>query len=197
MLLTGQHGRIPANSTPMRRVCFSLIQRIACTALLCVACNQVESTAPDRAEPPPPPEDDLLAPEQPSRVRRLSHEQWRLSVGELLAVSQDQALASLLDDTVQSFPKDSRTAGYIFDAPGESLAVDALLWNFYSRGAQALAEAVTSQEEYLQNIWPPNLPLEAEEIAGFIEDFGEKVHRRPLSAEELSTYENLYAAIAS
>jgi hypothetical protein len=67
------------------------------------------------------------------------------------------------------------------------------LWSDYQRAAEELAAMVTSDPDKLERIVPADLPAEPEARArAFIERFGERAFRRPLTAGERDVYLALF-----
>ncbi|MEY2934837.1 MAG: hypothetical protein RL033_5586, partial [Pseudomonadota bacterium] len=126
-----------------------------------------------------------MAPSPSGRVSRLSHAQWENSVRDLLRL--DAASGSSAD-----FPVQAHSGGYLFDNPAETLQVDQVLAGTYATAAAQLAESVTADALRLARILPASGADEGERARAFIQDFGRRAFRRPLSAEETQDYLALF-----
>ena len=134
-----------------------------------------------------------VTPEEPaptggvSRFRRLTHAQWEQTVSDLFGLAESSNLSS-------SFRSDPVQSGYIFLGNGAALEVDQALWSSYQGVALALAKQVAEDDDILANILPADFGDDASdtEIRSFIEDFGVRVHRRPLTTEQVDGYLALY-----
>lgn len=122
-----------------------------------------------------------------SRFRRLTHAQWAQTVVDLFELDE-------VTDLATSFRADPTQNGYIFVGNGDALEVDQALWSSYQGAALALAEQVAGDDDILAHFLPSGFDDEATEaqIRSFIEDFGARVHRRPLSTEQVDAYLALY-----
>ncbi|WP_437292526.1 DUF1592 domain-containing protein [Sorangium sp. So ce426] len=119
-----------------------------------------------------------------SMFPRLSHAQWENTVRDLLRLDDTPGLSA-------SFTSDP--LGGVFDNNEAALLVTPGLWSDYQRAAEELAALVTTDEDKLGRIVPADLPVEPEARAqAFIERFGERAFRRPLTAEERDTYVALF-----
>ncbi len=121
----------------------------------------------------------------PSAVaRRLTHTQWENSVKELLGLDARPGLSA-------QFTGD--TSAGIFDSHVAGLKVGATLWADYQRAAEALAEQITTTDANLQRILPSNLPSDPTAKARtFIDAFGRRAYRRPLTLAELDRHLTLF-----
>lgn len=121
-----------------------------------------------------------------SRFRRLTHTEWERTVKDLLRW-QDAP------DFAHRFRMDPQQSGYLFAGNGDALEVDQNLWNSYQAAAVDLAARVALDAERLEAILPEAGALsEDERAASFIEEFGERAHRKPLDAELAEAYFALY-----
>ncbi|WP_437707164.1 DUF1592 domain-containing protein [Sorangium sp. So ce448] len=119
-----------------------------------------------------------------SMFPRLSHAQWENTVRDLLRLDDRPGLSA-------SFTTDP--LGGVFDNNEAALLVTPGLWSDYQRAAEELAAMVTADEDKLGRLLPADLPAEGEARAqAFIERFGERAFRRPLTAEERDTYVALF-----
>ena len=121
-----------------------------------------------------------------SRFPRLTHEQWRNATRDLLR----------LDATPTNVLNEGQTTG-LFGNVGGELSVSSSLWTQYRDASEALALAATADADALNRILPDGLPTDpAARARGFIEGFGLRAYRRPLTSAEVSTYEGLFGAAA-
>jgi hypothetical protein len=131
------------------------------------------------------PADGTFIAEQ-SRFPRLSHEQWENSVRDLLRLPDKPGLSA-------SFTTDP-LGGKTFDNNELKLQVTPGLWSDYQRAAEELSLQVTSDPAQLEKILPADLPSEPDARArAFIEKFGRRAYRRPLTAAEIDQYAALFA----
>jgi hypothetical protein len=139
-------------------------------------CTTCEPTTPDPNAP------QAL---DTSRFPRLSHLQWENSVQDLLYLTQPSGLSS-------SFTGDP--LGGIFDNNESSLLVAPGLWADYQLAAEELSVLVTSDAARLAKLLPKDAPADAEGRAkAYLEHFGMRAYRRPLSPAELTAYLALFA----
>ncbi len=117
---------------------------------------------------------------------RLTHVQWENAVADLFGTTE-------LGDLSRTFRSDPNQQGYLFDSDINSLVVDQALWQAYQAAANEVAAFVVSKPELLERLTP--VDVEPEEMGrAFIEEFGEKVHRRPLTDAQVEDYLTLYAS---
>jgi hypothetical protein len=123
-------------------------------------------------------------PGESSRLTRLSHKQWAASVGDLLRLGTPSPLAdSFISESV-------RTS---FDNNGSSLDVSPELWTDYEKAAEAVANQVARDATRLAAVMPPGAPGDAAGKArAFIQSFGSRAYRRPLSDAEIARYATLF-----
>ncbi|WP_240359542.1 DUF1592 domain-containing protein [Pyxidicoccus trucidator] len=127
--------------------------------------------------------------EQPARsvrMARLTHAQWSSTVQELLRL--DAPPTALAD----GFRADPAQSGFLFDNDARALSVDEALWGAYQRAAAELAGQVTTDAAKLARILPPPASTAEERARAFVESFGLRAHRRPLTSEEVESYLALY-----
>lgn len=118
-----------------------------------------------------------------SRFPRLTHDQWRNATRDLLYLDERPA-----------YPL-SETASSGTFASGAELGVGSTLWNEYQSAAEALAGAVTTDADALSRLLPDGLPTEpVARSRAFVEGFGLRAFRRPLSDEEATAYTAHFAA---
>lgn len=119
-----------------------------------------------------------------SRAPRLSHDQWEEATRDLLRLDSPSGLSS-------TFLGDA-TSG-TFDNRGDELSVGGVLWSDYQRAAELLAEQVAQDAGALARILPTDLPSDPGPRArAFIEGFGARAHRRPLTSAEVDRYVTLF-----
>lgn len=120
-----------------------------------------------------------------SRFPRLSHLQWESTVQDLLYLAQPPGLSA-------SFTGDP--LGGVFDNNESSLLVTPGLWADYQLAAEDLSVVVTSDAAKLAKLMPPDAPSDpAARTKAFLENFGRRAYRRPLTPTELAAYVALFA----
>ena len=120
------------------------------------------------------------APAPASRFPRLSHPQYENSVRDLLRLDAASGITgTYLGDATST----------TFDNNGSELRVGDALWGDYQRGAESLAGQVTGDPAALARIAEG-----ASTGPAFVEAFGLRAHRRPLTSEERTAYETLFVA---
>ncbi|MFB1484220.1 DUF1592 domain-containing protein [Corallococcus sp. RDP092CA] len=154
----------------------------ACEGQISDALNP-RNPGPGGTNNPPP------AVEQPARsvrVARLTHAQWLSSVKDLLKLdAPPTALA-------QTFRADPAQSGFLFGNDARALAVDEALWSAYQRAAADLAEQVATDATKLGRLLPAGDTTDEARARAFVESFGLRALRRPLTADEVETYLALY-----
>jgi hypothetical protein len=134
---------------------------------------------------PTKPGEPAVAPLDTSRFPRLSHLQWENTVQDLLQLAQPSGLSA-------SFTGDP--LGGIFDNNESSLLVAPGLWADYQTAAEQLSVLVTSDAAQLDKLIPAGAPADAAGRArAFIEAFGMRAYRRPLTPAEVTGYLALFA----
>lgn len=120
-----------------------------------------------------------------TRFPRMSHKQWENTVVDLFQLDAQTGLSS-------AFAPDP-LGGKAFDNNTASLQVTQNLWGDYQVAAETVAELVTGNATLLANIVPSDLPAEAAaKQQAWIESFGKKAWRRPLTAAEVDTLSALF-----
>lgn len=115
-------------------------------------------------------------PSPSSRFPRLSHAQYENTVRDLLRLDAPSGLtATYLGDATST----------TFDNNGNELYVGEALWGDYQRGAETLAEQITTDPTALERIVPDGA---SGDVRRFVEGFGLRAHRRPLAAAEIDAY---------
>jgi hypothetical protein len=117
------------------------------------------------------------------RVARLTHLQWANSVQDLLYLDAPPAQrADFTPDAIIGF-----------DTNASQLWVSNTLRESYESAAEALATQVASNPQALAKLVPAAAPTEPTARAqAFIESFGLRAYRRPLTAPEVSQYQSLF-----
>lgn len=150
--------------------------------------------APPAAEPDESPIVGTSLAEAPpipsSRFLRLTHPQWVRTVNDLFGFD-------VASDFVTDFRSDPVIAGYKFKNNAALYEVDEAMWLAYGRAARLIVERVASREGGLDSILPPDGDDAAPRARRFIESFGSRAHRRPLSDAEVEAYAALFASGAS
>jgi len=122
-----------------------------------------------------------------TRFARLSHEQWENAVRDLFRLDARTGLS-------ESFRTDPTSGGYIFGNDTTSLEVDELMWDGYRRAASQLATMVSGDAAIMAEIMPGTTGDPEVDAEEFIRSFGLRVHRRPLTADQVSRYMEVYRA---
>lgn len=119
------------------------------------------------------------------RFPRLSHAQWERTVADLFLLDAETGLSA-------SFTPDP-LGGKAFDNNESSLQVTPNLWADYQRAAEEVALLITSDPALLAKIAPADLPADpAAKKKAFLESFGKRAFRRPLSAAEVTRLTALF-----
>lgn len=131
----------------------------------------------DGAQPP-----GVLGVGYTTRYPRLSHAQWENTVRDLLRWNEAPQLAGTFSLDPDSSSFDNYSAH----------TVSANLWNDYQRAAEEVARETLANPDLLERIRPAATADEA-----FIREFGGRAFRRPLTDQEFTTYQDLYALAAT
>jgi hypothetical protein len=117
------------------------------------------------------------------RVSRLTHLQWANSVQDLLYLDAPPTQrADFTPDAIIGF-----------DTNASQLWVSNTLRESYESAAEALAAQVAGSPQALAKLIPAGAPTEpAARAQAFIESFGLRAYRRPLTAAEVSQYQTLF-----
>lgn len=117
------------------------------------------------------------------RLARLTHLQWANSVQDLLFLDAPPTQrADFTPDAIIGF-----------DTNASQLWVSNTLRESYESAAEALATEVASNPQALAKLIPADAPSEpAARAQAFIESFGLRAYRRPLTASEVSEYQSLF-----
>lgn len=160
---------------------------LGAAALLLAGCTGSLGDAEEGGGPVPPglPADAAEAQvAERSMFPRLSHAQWENTVRDLLRLDDRPGLSA-------SFTTDP--LGGVFDNNEAALLVTPGLWSDYQRAAEELAAMVAGDPGKLDRLVPADLPAEPGARAqAFVERFGERVFRRPLTAGERDSFLALF-----
>jgi hypothetical protein len=129
------------------------------------------------AAPPPA----ILPPS--SRIARLSHTQLLNTYRDLLGITDVSAADTILTpDAVVGF-----------DNEGDALYVTDALWANLQQVAELYSQTVATTPTLLANLVPPGAPTDATgKATAYIQSFGLRAYRRPLTADEVQTYLTLF-----
>ncbi len=120
-----------------------------------------------------------------SRFPRLSHRQWENTIRDLFLLGQVTGKSDL-------FIGDPISGGY--DNNSEKLVVSATLWTDYQRAAEEIADQVVQDPGIMAAIVPAIDGDSTAKATAFIESFGRRVYRRPLSADEVARHLEVFQA---
>ncbi|MCB9705944.1 MAG: DUF1592 domain-containing protein [Myxococcales bacterium] len=120
-----------------------------------------------------------------SRFPRLSHRQWENSIRDLFLLGQVTGKSDL-------FIGDPISGGY--DNNSEKLVVSATLWTDYQRAAEEIAEQAVNDPGIMAAIVPAIDGDSTAKASAFIESFGRRVYRRPLTPEEVTRHLEVFQA---
>lgn len=116
---------------------------------------------------------------------RMSHRQWENTVQDLFGLPAPTGLSA-------TFAPDP-LGGKAFDNNNASLEVTPSLWGDYQEAAEEVAETVTSDPALLAKVVPADLPSDSAQAArAFIEAFGKRAYRRPLTTAEVDELAALF-----
>lgn len=119
------------------------------------------------------------------RFPRLSHAQWERTIVDLFHLDAPTGLSS-------SFTPDP-LGGKAFDNNENALQVTPNLWADYQRAAEEVALLITSDPALLEKIAPADLPQDpAAKKKAFLETFGKRAFRRPLTPGEVTRFTTLF-----
>ncbi|GAB4197442.1 MAG: hypothetical protein OHK0013_05630 [Sandaracinaceae bacterium] len=115
-----------------------------------------------------------------TRFPRLTHDEYERTVVDLLHLDGPSGVVLSPPDAPSS----------LFDNASAELRVSSSLASSYQRAAEMLAERVTSDPAALARILPDDLPASPADARAraFVEGFGLRAYRRPLTADEVSRY---------
>ncbi|MEM6787280.1 MAG: DUF1592 domain-containing protein [Myxococcota bacterium] len=121
-----------------------------------------------------------------TRFARMTHEQYDRTVRVLLGRTEDETLR--FSDT---FRADAGDGNYDYDNATLVLGVDQGLHRAYEQAAAAIAEFFVEDPDLLAR-WVPTEGSDEDRVRGFIRDYGERVHRRPLTEAQVDEYFSLF-----
>jgi hypothetical protein len=128
---------------------------------------------------------EVEPPAPTTRAARLTHEQWENTVRDLFRLGPDSSFAGLLrSDPVQN--------GFLFDNNALSLSVDDALFSGYQRASAQVAEFVTADAARLATLAATGATEVEPRGRAFIQEFGLRAHRRPLTPAEIDEYMALF-----
>lgn len=123
---------------------------------------------------------DAAAPlPQTSRFPRLSHRQWENTVRDLFYLPEHTGKSAI-------FIGDPVSGGY--DNNAEKLVVSNTLWPDYQRASEELAELVLGDPALFETLVPDVGGDSSARARHFIETFGARAYRRPLTADEVDRH---------
>jgi hypothetical protein len=126
---------------------------------------------------PTDPVTESVASLKTTRFPRLSHQQWENTVRDLFRLTAVTGSSS-------SFSGDP--LGGVFDNNADKLLVSPAHWQDYQTAAEEVAALVAADPAIVANISPAGLPSDlAEAGRAFIESFGKRAYRRPLTTNEV------------
>lgn len=114
------------------------------------------------------------------RFVRLTHRQWENTVRDLLHVVPRKT-------AVEGFRPDPTQQGAMFDNDATTFEVDEVLWGAYQRAAVEIAGQAVSDGAALTKLAPADASARS-----FVEQFGQRAFRRPLTSDEVDAYTRLY-----
>jgi uncharacterized protein DUF1592/uncharacterized protein DUF1588/uncharacterized protein DUF1595/uncharacterized protein DUF1585/uncharacterized protein DUF1587 len=118
-----------------------------------------------------------------TRYPRLTHAQWENTTRDLLRLDQPSGLSA-------TFAPDPVTR---FDTSTRDRKVSAALFADYQEVAEQLAATVTHDSAKLARILPAGLPTtDPARAQAFVEAFGKRAFRRPLTAAETASYTMIF-----
>jgi Protein of unknown function (DUF1592)/Protein of unknown function (DUF1588)/Protein of unknown function (DUF1595)/Protein of unknown function (DUF1587)/Protein of unknown function (DUF1585) len=118
-----------------------------------------------------------------SRVVRMNHQQWENTVRDLFEMPMPLGLSS-------SFVAEPLLSA--FDTNGSLLSVGADLWLDYQTAAETVATNVAHDATLLAKIVPSTTAGSAAKAKAFIETFGLRAYRRPLTDAEITHLVDLF-----
>jgi Protein of unknown function (DUF1592)/Protein of unknown function (DUF1588)/Protein of unknown function (DUF1595)/Protein of unknown function (DUF1587)/Protein of unknown function (DUF1585) len=119
-------------------------------------------------------------------LRRLSNAEYRNTVVDLLG--DTPATASLIAAATRSFPSETESLGFRNNA--DYLGVSTLVAQGYVDAAEQFLEPIAANRTFLS--CTPSAGAEMDCARTFIENFGKKVFRRPLSVDESTQYAAIF-----
>jgi hypothetical protein len=120
------------------------------------------------------------------RLMRLTHSQWENTIRELFQLDGATGFLSTLRPDVDAVS--------VFAEDPTKLEVDGNLWTSYQRAATDLAERLLTDATLRAAVIPEGASTDAAGARLAIETFGLRVHRRPLTEDEVAEYLAAYEA---
>ena len=120
-------------------------------------------------------------------LRRLSNAEYRNTIADLLGNSP--ASESLIATATRSFPSETESLGFRNNA--DYLGVSTLAAQGYLDAAEQFLDSIANNPDFLA--CKPAAGAELDCARTFIENFGKRAFRRPLSADESTQYAALFA----
>ncbi|MGF1508251.1 MAG: DUF1592 domain-containing protein [Myxococcota bacterium] len=135
--------------------------------------------SPVLPDAPVTPEPEL--PAKSTQLVRLTHDQWVNTVNDALGYD-----ASALAETFRS---DAGGGGLRFENRAD-LTVDEILWDGYRRASEEVAQAVLQNSGLRDALFAdvPQAGTDSERATAFINSVGARLQRRPLSADDVNVY---------
>lgn len=133
-------------------------------------------------DPEPPASCDAPDQHSPPLLRLLTRVEYQNSVKDLIGYDQD---------VTQSIPPETKTHGYHTMAETQAVTVDHL--EAYLKGATQLADHMLKDRSSYFNC----NAIDNTCLRQFLESFGTKIWRRPLSGQEISGLQTLYNGVAN
>jgi hypothetical protein len=125
----------------------------------------------------------VSAPGPSSRLSRLNHQQWENTVRDLLRLTTPAGLSgAFVAEPLRSS----------FDTNGGILSVAPDLWSDYQTAAETLARRVSRDAKQLAAIAPSMAGDVAARGRAFVQGFGLRAFRRPLTDAETARYQALF-----
>lgn len=120
----------------------------------------------------------------PTPLRRLTNAEYRNTMNDLVGD------AELVARATRSFPREPTSLG--FRTSAQALTITPLVADEYLAAAQLLGPAAVARD----GVVPCSVDaIEPSCVQGFVEDFGKRVYRRPLTRQELRRYSDLYDSV--
>lgn len=121
-----------------------------------------------------------------TRFPRLSHFEWENTVADLTGIDDRARITT----TARMLKRDA-VSGFDNQNDNQALSIDGDLWGDYERAAEAIAQWVTGDATALARLVAQNGNKPGNRDA-FIERFGARAYRRPLSNEEQQDLRSLF-----
>jgi hypothetical protein len=119
-------------------------------------------------------------------LRRLSNAEYRNTMTDLLGDSP--AVQALIATATRSFPSETESLGFRNNA--DYLGVSTLVAQGYVDAAEQFLDAIAANQAFLS--CTPSAGAELDCARTFIQNFGKRAFRRPLSADEATQYAAIF-----